>query len=264
MLQLILSTLAIQYYAMAQSTGPDAMKEIIDGLTSSCDDAARLWIRAAFHDAGTFNLRDRSGGMDGSLQFELSRTENRGLAGFVGFVRSVARQTKVSVADTLAYSGVRAVDLCNGGDINAQFKFGRKDARVANKPGLLPDPRIGTKAVIDMFVTRQGFTKEETLALVAGAHSAAKVHPQNHPGAAFVAGVTRPFPLDSTVDDIDNKFFTQIRDPRARRIPGDVNMMRDTDIAKLAVQFQSNNTAFLISFQRSFLKMINLGFRVPE
>jgi L-ascorbate peroxidase len=36
-------------------------------------------LRLVFHDAGTFNLVKRDGGMNASIQFELERPENFGL-----------------------------------------------------------------------------------------------------------------------------------------------------------------------------------------
>lgn len=36
-------------------------------------------LRLVFHDAGTYDLKMRNGGPNGSIQFELARPENRGL-----------------------------------------------------------------------------------------------------------------------------------------------------------------------------------------
>ena len=38
-----------------------------------CGGISRVWFRMIFHDAGTYNKSDETGGMDGSLQFELDR-----------------------------------------------------------------------------------------------------------------------------------------------------------------------------------------------
>jgi hypothetical protein len=45
--------------------------------SSRCDGLARRYVRATFHDFATFNITDGSGGLDGSIQYELDRPENR-------------------------------------------------------------------------------------------------------------------------------------------------------------------------------------------
>lgn len=42
-------------------------------LQGGCNAKARGWYRINFHDAGTFNRTDGSGGADGSIQYELDR-----------------------------------------------------------------------------------------------------------------------------------------------------------------------------------------------
>lgn len=92
---------------------------------------AALWIRAAFHEAGTFDPADQSGntgGTDGSLVYTVNMTENAGLENTIAdrFVPLFDRGN-ISKADTIAIGGLVSVKHCGGPDI--PFRGGRVDVQ---------------------------------------------------------------------------------------------------------------------------------------
>ncbi|KAF7369578.1 Peroxidase [Mycena venus] len=73
----------------------------------------------------------------------------------------------VSIADALALGAIMAVENCGGPEI--AFRGGRLDAAVPNQPGV-PEPQEGLDSHVASF-SRQGFTKEEMIGLVACGHT---------------------------------------------------------------------------------------------
>ena len=183
----------------------DELKRQVDALAPSCNANARVLIRAAFHDAGTYDQHNRNapGGLDGSIQFELDRSENMGLETIVTTLVAIAHSTQISVADTIAYGGVRGFSICGGG--NVTFQFGRNDTIRANARDRLPKANFEADDTVEMFVNRMGFSMEETVALIGGGHSTAAVHARFNPGQ----GWARDGFLDDTETVIDNNIYSR-------------------------------------------------------
>lgn len=87
-------------------------------------------LRLVFHDAGTYDMDDDSGGMNGSIAYELDRPENKGLKRSVKIIveakKMVDEIQPVSMADTIAVAGAEAVSLCGGPTI--PIRLGRLDS----------------------------------------------------------------------------------------------------------------------------------------
>lgn len=220
----------------------------------TCNDIARSWIRAAFHDAGTFDLAKNTGGMDGSLQFELDRPENKGLEETVKFYKTMASKHKISMADALAFGGRLAFQACTGQTLSS-FQMGRKDATTANERGKLPNPGDAVDATINNFVVRMGFSMMDTVALIGGSHSTAFTHREN-------SGLT-PGRLDSTPDKCDSVYFRELGTPARGgevRIEADRNMLKNTRMASVISQFANNESSMLQAYSRAYARMLNMGF----
>jgi catalase (peroxidase I) len=164
-----------------------------------CNDHARAWVRAAFHDAGTLNMNDGDGGADGSLQFELDRPENAGLQDTISFYNALVQKENVSMADAIVYGSKLAVEVCGGPTI--PFEPGRIDAKTANPPGRLPKANAETPEIFKVFVDSMKLSMEETVALIGGGHTIAKLvdRPTNDPDLI-------PGDFDSTPTKFDNRY----------------------------------------------------------
>ncbi|GJC84140.1 WSC domain-containing protein ARB_07870 [Colletotrichum liriopes] len=168
---------------------------------------AAEWIRTAFHDVATTDAAAGAGGLDGSIWFELDRTENGGAAfnntfSFFSNLYSV----RASAADLLAMSVVVANAGCGGAQM--PFRAGRIDAVEAGPAGV-PEPDTPLDTTRSTFA-RAGFSESEMIALVACGHTLGGVHSRNNP---HITGLD-PTPdtvtkFDSTFDDFDNKVATE-------------------------------------------------------
>lgn len=96
---------------------------------------AALWIRAAFHDAGTFDPSDAAnpGGANGNLVYTGDVAENMGLDQSLANQRITGRQNyNISNADLIALGGAVTVTHCGGPKI--PFRGGRVDVNTSTTP----------------------------------------------------------------------------------------------------------------------------------
>jgi catalase (peroxidase I) len=136
---------------------------------------AALWIRGAFHDAGTYDPSAANpGGADNSVNYFLTASENGGLPGSItsDFVSGNA----LSKADIIQLGGQVTVTHCGGPNI--PFYAGRKDATAATAQtpvGRLPEfsDSFATNLAV---MKRMKFTDEEIVAIVTGSHSMGGAH----------------------------------------------------------------------------------------
>ncbi|CAO2173387.1 unnamed protein product [Urochloa humidicola] len=128
-------------------------------------------LRLVFHDAGTFDVRDKSGGMNGSIIYEVDRPENTGLNRSIKILgkakAGIDEIQKVSWADLIAVAGAEAVALCGGPVI--PVRLGRLDSSTADPAGKLPEETLDAAALKTSFHTK-GFSTQEMVAL-SGAHT---------------------------------------------------------------------------------------------
>lgn len=217
---------------------------------------ARAWIRAAFHECGTFDQRNGGrGGNTGSLQFESTRAENRGLEGTIGFYQAQMKRFGISFADAVHIGGIVALEAV-GGPTGLPMTIGRRDQTVADLSGFLPSDSSSITLLIGAMQTRMGFTREEMVALISGAHSVAIVHKANSP-------TLTPGPLDTTPDRFDSQIFNNLLSnnpaPGTTRLIADRNMALQPSLANIMRNFAANATSFNINFARAYYSMMNKG-----
>ncbi|KAK7064640.1 peroxidase [Favolaschia claudopus] len=128
------------------------------------------WIRFAYHDMATHNIDDGTGGLDNSITMELDRDESK--FDFIDFPNKY-----LSYSDTTAMGVVLATVEC-GGPVIA-YRGGRIDAKFPGPPGV-PVPEQSAEDFIETF-RKQGFTKEEMIALVACGHTLGGVRNPDFP-----------------------------------------------------------------------------------
>lgn len=135
-----------------EETCPAIWNEISTTLTEQfladgqCTDAARMAIRASFHDC--FN-----GACDGSLILAnecTTRSENKGIISLCGNLADLASQTGVGVADLIQFAAAHAIKTCPGGP-TIPVVVGRQDSREANEAGILPSGHADGGALVDLF-----------------------------------------------------------------------------------------------------------------
>lgn len=122
---------------------------------------AAALVRLAFHDAAT--------GADGSVRFELERSENVGpsLRAALRSLEPVVRNCGVSWADAIAIGGAAAVEATGGPFI--EVRAGRTDAQRPGPEGALPDPGFNGPD-ISAYFRKRGLSDEEAVAMC-GAHT---------------------------------------------------------------------------------------------
>jgi hypothetical protein len=214
-----------------------------------CDLHARQVIRGVFHDATSRSLKlGNNGAVDGSIQFELDRLENRMVSEVVFQVQKFVSST-VTFADAFVLASVISLRSCQGPDI--PFSIGRTDATKAGPPHLdFPEIAIANRQeerILDM-----GMTFSDLLVLVAGGHSVATSQGQT--------------PFDATPDRFDSDFAHEITQPRSQgdlgrvRIQSDISMANDPIGRPLYKQFAQRPQTLFVAFSTAFEKLCNLGW----
>jgi catalase (peroxidase I) len=148
----------------------NCLEAIADLPNSVSKNMAALWIRAAFHDGGTFAPGTANpGGLDSSVLSFLNVSENAGLADSMAtnFVRDP--NITMTKADKIALGAQVAVTHCGGPSM--PFRSGRKDAVVPVSPvGRLPSGNDTLESTRKIF-QRMGWTNEDIVVLVTGSHT---------------------------------------------------------------------------------------------
>ncbi|KAI0398059.1 heme peroxidase [Xylariaceae sp. FL0594] len=170
---------------------------------------AAAWLRAAFHDMATTTIAGgpRQGGLDGSLQYELTSSDNIGPA-FNTTLKFMADYytSRSSVADLLALGVYYAVRSCSGPVV--PVAGGRVDAKTAGPIGV-PLPQNSAFTFQQQFA-RMGFSQTEMIQAVACGHSIGGVHETEFPQIVPVGSTANGLKAtDSTVDMFDNKVVTE-------------------------------------------------------
>ncbi|KAJ3072783.1 L-ascorbate peroxidase 3 [Podochytrium sp. JEL0797] len=215
---------------------------------------AALWLRAIFHDAGTFNANasNGAGGLDGSLA--LSAEYNLPVNG--GINASLANRflppgSKLTNSDAIALGGIVTVATCGGPQVG--FQTGRQDASLADIVANLPSNATAPVSEIAAGFARMGLNKLDMLVLTTGSHSLGGAH------AAISPSLTSaPFaPFDSTPGVFDNDIFKKVLLGRCV-VPLDCAFAQDPTLLPYIQQFATSQNAFFAQYAISFEKMLAL------
>ncbi|KAI1342660.1 heme peroxidase [Xylariaceae sp. FL0016] len=170
---------------------------------------AAEWLRAAFHDMATTTYLSnvRAGGLDGSLQYELTSSDNLG-PGFKTTLQFMADYytSRSGVADLIALGVYYAVRSCGGPIV--PYNAGRVDATQGGPIGV-PLPQ-NTAYTFEQQFLRMGFNKTEMIQVTACGHTIGGVHSDEFPQIVPAGtGTNGEVVLDSTVAVFDNKVVTE-------------------------------------------------------
>jgi L-ascorbate peroxidase len=202
-------------------------------------------VRLAFHDAGTFDQRTRTGGANGSIRLtdEVRRAENTGWGQECLALLNEARQRfpDVSWADLVAVGAAAAIARCGGPTISVGL--GRSDATEPAPAHRLPGGYEGPALLRTLF-GRMGFSARELVAL-AGAHTLG--HTQR------VAFTDEPWVFS-------NAYYGELLEHHGGRFPpSDNGLLEDPELRGYVEQYARDEPRFFADFADAFRRLTWLG-----
>ncbi|KAJ0097502.1 hypothetical protein Patl1_29110 [Pistacia atlantica] len=144
----------------------------------STKNCAAILLRLAWHDAGTYDAKTKTGGPNGSIRHEQeqSHSANNGLKIAIELLEGIkAKHPKITYADLYQLGGVVAVEVSGGPTID--FVPGREDCidcTGCTEDGRLPDAKQGVAHIKAVFY-RMGLSDKDIVAL-SGGHTLGKAH----------------------------------------------------------------------------------------
>lgn len=208
-------------------------------------------LRLVFHDAGTFDINEKTGGMNGSIVLELGRPENKGLKKSVKILEKAKSQIDlvqpVSWADMIAVAGAEAVSLCGGPKILVQL--GRMDSMAPDPERRLPEESLDAPALKQCFQTK-GFSTQELVAL-SGAHTLGS------------KGFGDPFVFDNSYFKIllEKPWLSSAGMSSMVGLPSDRALVDDEECKRWIMKYADDQSLFFEDFKNVYVKLVNSGAR---
>ncbi|KAJ4959573.1 hypothetical protein NE237_026684 [Protea cynaroides] len=208
-------------------------------------------LRLVFHDAGTFDMDDNSGGMNGSIVYELDRPENSGLKKSVKILEKAKGEVgiiqPVSWADMIAVGGAEAISICGGPIIPVQL--GRLDSMVPDPEGKLPQEYLDASGLKQCFL-RKGFSTRELVAL-SGAHTLGS------------KGFGNPTAFDNQYFKIllEKPWLSSAGMSSMIGLPSDRALAEDNECLRWITEYAENQNRFFDDFKDAYIKLVDSGAR---
>ncbi|KAK1429622.1 hypothetical protein QVD17_11836 [Tagetes erecta] len=242
---------------LMQHSGADANANAADDLALLQGEIRKVlskskaagFLRLVFHDAGTYEMNDDSGGMNGSISFELDRPENKGLKKplkiLVEAKKIVDEKLPVSMADMIAVAGAEAVSLCGGPKIPVQL--GRLDTMVPDPEGKLPEETLDASGLKQIF-RRKGFTTQELVAL-SGAHTLGS------------KGFGNPVIFDNAYYKVllEKPWLSSAGMTSMVGLPSDRALVEDDECLRWISKYADDQDLFFEDFKNAYIKLVNSG-----
>ncbi|XP_057545146.1 L-ascorbate peroxidase 5, peroxisomal-like isoform X2 [Amaranthus tricolor] len=233
----------------------EAARKDLRQLLQSKKQFSPIILRLAFHDAGTYDVKAKTGGPNGSIRGELNNPANNGIKVAVDFCEQVkAKHPKVSYADLYQLAGIIAVEVTGGPII--PFVPGRQDARNQQDRGALPNPNGDAKHLRDIF-HRMGLNDRDIVVL-SGAHTLGRA---NKDRSGFDGSFTEN-PLK-----FDNSYFVNLQKedkPGLVKFPTDKVLLQDPAFRRYVQLYAKDEKTFFAHYAESHKKMSELGFQPPR
>jgi catalase (peroxidase I) len=235
-----------------------------------------VFIRLAWHAAGTYDKTSKSGGSNGAtMRFhpESAHGANAGLAIARDRLEKVkAKYPGLSYADLWTLAGCVAIESMGGPKI--AWRPGRSDTAgpaSAVPDGRLPDAAQGQDHIRNVFY-RMGFNDQEIVALI-GAHAVGRCHKDR-------SGFDGPWTNSPTA--FSNDFYVQLlnakwnerkwngpkqyedESKKLMMLPGDLAFIQDPAFRKWVEKYAADEALFYADFSKAFKKLIELGVAYPE
>ncbi|KAJ7966185.1 Ascorbate peroxidase [Quillaja saponaria] len=210
-------------------------------------------LRLVFHDAGTFELAENSGGMNGSIVYELDRLENAGLQKSTKILEKAKIEVDaiqpVSWADMIAVAGAEAISICGGPVI--QVSLGRLDSLEPDLDGKLPQESLDASSLKECF-QRKGFSTQELVAL-SGAHTIGSKgfgNPTSFDNSYYKTLLEKPW-KSSAASGMTSMIG----------LPSDHALVEDDECLRWIKKYADNQNMFFEDFKNAYVKLVNSGVR---
>ncbi|XP_010467402.1 PREDICTED: L-ascorbate peroxidase 3, peroxisomal-like isoform X2 [Camelina sativa] len=215
---------------------------------------APIMLRLAWHDAGTYDSKSKTGGPNGSIRTEeeYNHGANIGLKMAIDLCEDVkAKHPKITYADLYQLAGVVAVEITGGPDIS--FVPGRKDSNACTDEGRLPDANQGFKHLKDVFY-RMGLSGKDIVAL-SGAHTLGRAHLER-------SGFDGPWTRDPL--KFDNSYFVELlkgeQSEGLLKLSTDETLLDVPEFRRYVELYAKDEDAFFRDYAESHKKLSELGF----
>ncbi|TMW98564.1 hypothetical protein EJD97_003865 [Solanum chilense] len=217
-------------------------------------------LRLVFHDAGTFEIDEKTGGMNGSIVYELDRPENKGLKKSLKILDKAKSQIdlvqSVSWADIIALAGAEAVSLCGGPSIPIQLGridsmcqklTMRKPLMVQDPEGKLPEESLDAISLKQCF-ERKGFSTQELVAL-SGAHTLGS------------KGFGNPTVFDNEYFKIlmEKPWLSSGGMTSMVGLPSDRALVEDDECVGWISKYAEDQSLFFDDFKNAYTKLVDTG-----
>jgi len=248
-----------------------AIEDVLD--VENYDDGSYgpIFVRLAWHSAGTYDKASGTGGSDGALMRFPPESDHAANAG-LQVAREVLEPVKkkfpwITYGDLWTLAGVVAVESMGGPTI--PWHPGRSDKDVNHTPvpdGRLPDATQGAAHVRDVFY-RMGFDDREIVAL-SGAHTLGRCHTDR-------SGFEGPWTNAPTT--FSNLYYQELKNNKWRKkrwngplqyedksgqlmmLPTDMALIWDKKFRPYVDLYAKDEETFFKDFSAAFQKLLELG-----
>ncbi|XP_057804756.1 L-ascorbate peroxidase 3-like isoform X4 [Salvia miltiorrhiza] len=208
----------------------------------SSKNCAPIMLRLAWHDAGTYDAKTKTGGPNGSIrnQAELNHAANTGLKIAIDLCEVKAKHPRVSYADLYQLAGVVAVE----------------DSMASPEEGRLPDAKQGASHLRNVF-NRMGLSDQDIVAL-SGGHTLGRAHAER-------SGFQGPWTRDPL--KFDNSYFLELLRGDSTgllKLPTDKVLVEDPQFRKFVTLYAEDEEAFFRDYAASHKRLSELGFSPPS
>ncbi|KAL0396922.1 UNVERIFIED_CONTAM: L-ascorbate peroxidase 3 [Sesamum calycinum] len=202
----------------------------------SSKNCAPIMLRLAWHDAGTYDAKTKTGGPNGSIrnEAEYKHPANNGLKIAIDLCSRLELYIKTLFFMSIQLAGVVAVEVTGGPTID--FIPGRKDSMISPEEGRLPDANKGASHLRNVF-NRMGLSDQDIVAL-SGGHTLGRAH---HERSGFEGPWTRD-PLK-----FDNSYFVELLKGDSGgllKLPTDKALVEDPEFRKYVNLYAKDEEAF--------------------
>ncbi|GLJ18504.1 hypothetical protein SUGI_0328680 [Cryptomeria japonica] len=218
---------------------------------------APIMLRLAWHSAGTFDVKTKTGGPFGTIRHpdELSHGANKGLDIAIGLLEPIKDQfPQISYADFYQLAGVVAVEITGGPTV--PFHPGRQDKCEPPEEGRLPDATQGVDHLREVF-GHMGLSDKDIVAL-SGGHTLGRCHKER----SGFEGPWTPNPLE-----FDNSYFKELLTGEKEgllQLPSDKALLEDPILRSYVEKYAKDEDAFFDDYAEAHLKLSELGFPDEE